>query len=119
MKLIKKLYKELTEDELKSLKELSESFSLNNNIDEFCLIEKDMDKLGDGIFKVNHLHYVCSFVEMDKYNERRFLFKKFYIDEFFYDLKRGNFVSMDKYIVDTKLIVIEDSTYKIKKVFFI
>ena len=78
--------------------------------------ETPSNKLSEGLLSVNGKYYLTTFKETDKYNEDRYFFQSFNIDKFLKKFDKNKDESIEDYVEEFKLEVIEDSTYKIKKV---
>jgi len=76
--------------------------------------EIKVKKLSNGIHNVNGKYYLCTFLEIDKYGENRFIFQKFDIKGF----QKSKNKKVNDFVAKFKLTVIDDSTYKIKKIEF-
>jgi len=76
--------------------------------------ETKTDKLGNGLYSVNERYYYLTFKEKDKYDENRYIFQSFDMERFLKDAKEN--YNIEDYIAEFKLEVIEDSTYRVKKI---
>jgi hypothetical protein len=110
--------KNLEEKYLEDIEDIDfKSFLFKKNI--FALIgktklnvyEEDTNRIKEGIMKINDYYYYCTFKEVDKYNENRFFIQKVDLISFI-----KNKLNIKDHIESFKLEIIEDSTYKLKKI---
>jgi len=84
--------------------------------DELSVEETEVNSLSDGFFSVNGKYYFITFHCIDKYNEKRYIFRGFDFLKYLEDLKTNSLKDKEEYIDAFKLEVIESTTYKIKKI---
>ena len=77
---------------------------------------KSSKKLSEGLLSVNGKYYFSTFKETDKYNEDRYFFQSFDMDNFLKKLSEDKNTKFKDYIEKFKLEVIEDSTYTIEQI---
>jgi len=93
-----------------SYKALENRFVIDEKLKEKYLISILSNHYAEGIISINNRYYMSKYIGKDKYKENRFIFNSIDMKKYILDKENGNSSPIEKYIHNSDLEVIEDST---------